>query len=349
MEDDLNPGGESATETTDPPATMATEIDAALGYTENADAAGEGDAAGAQAGAVTKPEPTEAEKAAATAADAAAQAAKPADKADDRYKGALDVPPGLSPKGQNRFQALANMVRERDAKLDEFEATKAQVAEQAEIVKGFNVVFEESKCQPEQFELAMGFIGAVNRGDFQTAEKVLMDQVRLLSLATGREIGAPDPLAEFPDLLEAVEAQQATRKHALEIARARTAERAQAGQRKQVEASQQAQAKMQTAIQQGSQAVQGWVAKMAAEDIDWPAKEARLANELDWIAANVHPSQWVAHLDRFAKMIVLPAKPQQTQNTNRPLRASAGASASKAQPQNMQEAIDAALGYAPAS
>lgn len=338
MDDELNTGGESATET-DPPATMGAEIDAALGYAEGAD-----DAAGEQAAdggpTVAKTEPTEAEK-------VAADAAKPVEKADDRYKGALDVPPGLSPKGQNRFQALASMIRERDAKLDEFEATKAQVQEQAEIVKGFNVVFEESKCQPQQFELAMGFIGAVNRGDFATAEKVLADQVRLLSLATGRDIGAPDPLADFPDLLEAVEAQQATRQHALEIARARTQERAQAGQRKQVEASQAAQAKMQTAIQQGSQAVQAWVTKMAAGDIDWPAKEQRLAAEIDWIAENVHPSQWVAHLERFAKMIVLPQ--QQTQNTTRPLRASAGASASKARPQNMQEAIDTALGYASAT
>lgn len=333
MDDELKTGGEAAPESTDPPATMGAEIDAALGYTEGTEV--EGEQAAAKVEPAAEPDKT------------VVDAAKPAEKVDDRYKGALDVPPGLSPKGQNRFQALANMVRERDAKLDEYEASKTQMLEQAEIVKGFNVVFEESKCQPEQFELAMGFIGAVNRGDFQTAEKVLMDQVRLLSLATGREIGAPDPLAEFPDLLEAVEAQQASRKHALEIARARTAERAQAGQRRQVEASQQVQAKMHTAIQQGSQAVQNWVSKMATEDIDWPAKEARLANELDWIAANVHPSQWVSHLERFAKMIVLPAKTQ-AQNINRPLRASAGAAASKAQPGSMQEAIDQALGYAQA-
>jgi len=330
------------------PGSMAAAIDTELGYSDGA-----GDAPAADAPADGAAAPADAAKPAEGAAPGTqpgAPAAKPADKPDDPYKGALDMPPGLSPKSQNRFQELANMVKERDTKLAEVEARQAQFAEQADIVKGFNTVFEESKCQPQQFELAMGFIGAVNRGDFQTAEKVLLDQVRLLSLATGREIGAPDPLAEFPDLLEAVEGQQVTRKHALEIARARAQEAAQAGARRQQQASQAAQAKLEGAIQQGSAAVQAWVAKQAAADIDWPAKEARLAQELDWIAENVHPSQWVAHLDRFAKMIVLPAKAGPTpQGGARPLRAGAGAAASKAQPQNMQEAIDAALGYAPAS
>lgn len=336
---------EAATGAAAEPASLGAAVDAALGYSEAgakngdttavADAApGDGDKAGAdelQGEQATGDKP---------AGDQSAKVEAKPSAAD-----AVQMPEGLSEKGQARFRQLTDIIKSKEAELEKLTASSAQFAEHAEIVKGFNTVFEEAKCRPDQFELAMGFIGAVNRGDFATAEKVLAEQTRLLSLATGREIGAPDPLADFPDLGAAVKEQQITTAHALELARARMAESARRQQQDRASQQQQQTETQQRTIQQGAAEVEKWSKQKASTDIDWPAKEALLDKEIEWLAQNVHPMKWVAHLEKFYGMLPAAAPARQTP-ASRPLRANGGAGGAKAQPGSMLEAIDQQLGYA---
>lgn len=350
------------------PASALEAIDKALGYDEQAGgegAAGEDAAPGAdeqQAGKEQAPA-----EAARPADKPTTPTAKPADKvadkgADDaaadarsreKHGDMLEVPQGLKAATAQRIQTLIGTIKRQDRELETMTAAQAQTREHAEIVQGYNQIFEESRCQPAQFQIAMDFIGAVNRQDWTTAERVLTQQIRMLSLATGREFGTPDPLSDFPDLAQEVAQQQISTARALEIARARVAAatRQQADERARAQSTQQAEWQRATAA--GAQAVNVWTAEMAAKDIDWPVKEKLLEAEIDRLAAEVHPSQWLASLQTYYRLISA-GKPASAPTAGagsrpQPLRAAAGAGAARAVPKSLAEAIDQGLGYAAAA
>jgi hypothetical protein len=341
--------GAGATDTG--PATSLEAIDQALGYSDDGAAkpdpnetpaqiaAREAAAAGKPGAAAVDP------KAAKPAAPAAA--AKPGDKKDEDL---TKMPPGLKADAQQRFQALTNRLKEKDAEIAKLSEVSKVAAEREETIKGFQTLFDDAKCQPQQFQQALDFIKCVNTGNFQQAANIVTEQMRLLSLATGQQFGAPDALEGFPDLQKAVADGQTTQQHALELARARTSQAAQQGQQRQREQSQQQQQQAQQAVESGATKVQQWVDQVSKTDIDWPAKEAAMDKEIDWLAANVHPSQWVTHLQKFYQMMSVSGnaiRPPSASNPQ-PLRANSGAGGAKVQPQSMLEAINQGLGYAEA-
>lgn len=218
-------------------------------------------------------------QAAPAAAAAPAEPAKPAAPDD-----ILAMPEGLQPKAQERFQALANATRE----------LREQVAQRDEALSGIRETFQANGITREQFEQATGFIGAVNRGDLASAEKVLLGQLQQLSLLTGKNYGqAVDPLAEFGDLRQAVDGLQITEQHAIEIARARKHQVAtqQAQARQQAEA--QTQQAQQAELQRGTQAVDAFCKQMQASDLDYQRIEAELLPVLPGMLKDIPPAQWV--------------------------------------------------------
>lgn len=208
----------------------------------------------------------------------------------------LVMPQGLAPASQQRFQALANEVRE-------LRPLREQVDTQTRQLSYVKETFESHGIQQPQFEQAAAVIGMINRGDFAGAEKVLLDQLQQIALMTGRQPGQVDALANFPDLRQAVDNLQVAEPHALEIARARhqALQGQQVQQRQQQE--QQATQQEQQAFQQGQRAVDGFCQQMKRTDVDYAQIEAQLLPHIPKMLAGVPPAQWAGIVQAQYQMI----------------------------------------------
>lgn len=336
LSQDADTGGTDTTlaagaDTASEPVSVAAAIDQALGYDKPPEVEAKADAP--KLGADGKP------------ADAPKLDANGKPIVDAKPKGSPDYTPpaGLSQEAQRRFQTLVGDNKTMRAENEKLKAQTEQFTGQQQAVQGFQQIFDDCKMQPDQFGLAVDFIKAVNTQDYGRAEQILIEEMRQLSLRTGRDLSAPDALAGFPDLKQAVADGQATRAHALELAKGRAAQQQQTQQRQVQERFTQQQEATSKQIDAGGKAVNEWCARMATADIDWPAKSAKLEAELDFLAENVPPTQWVAHLERFYRMINV--APAAQRRGPAPLRANGGAGNAKAAPGSMLEAIDGGLGY----
>jgi hypothetical protein len=223
------------------------------------------------------------------------QEAKPEDKNQD------GVPEGLSPKAQQRFKELVTMVKEKDA---EIERVRGETQQAVSYAQEMSTMIRNIGATGEQMQAAAAYIQAYNSGDLNTRRNILVNELRDIQMRMGEPIDdmvtASDPLAQFPDLAEAVQGYQMNRQQALEIAKYRAQEQAQLAQQQQ---SYQAQTQRQ-------QAVQGWVneknsaiaeitqmtKQMAATDPYYPAIEAQLMGPnggLKDLVENFPPSTWV--------------------------------------------------------
>lgn len=206
------------------------------------------------------------------------QPAKPEDEL-------LQMPEGLQPKAQERFQRLANVNREMAAELE-------QLRPMRESVEYVQQHFHQNQVKPEQFEQAVAVIGALNRGDFQTAVRFMQEQMRLISLQTGQPLPGVDPLEGFPDLRQAVDTLQINEQAAIELAARRTRE-AQALQMQQSQHQQQAQEQQAAqAHQAGVKAVDKLCRDLAQTDLDYAAIEERLLPHLGALLQGVPPHMY---------------------------------------------------------
>ncbi len=328
---------------------MDQEIDTAVVDETAADAAPSEpatalDAINQELGYAEKPAEPPAEKPEAKPAEQQGQQPKPAAKADPKKTPDYTPPAGLSPDSMRRFQSLVADNKATRAELETLKGQAQQFEAVQKDVQAWNGIFEDAKCQPQQFELAIDFIKCVNTGNFDRAAQIITDQMRQLTLATGRDFTAADPLQGHADLQKAVQEQQITRQHALELARSRQNEAAQRRTAEQGQRQQEQQAQWNNAVQAGGKAVDDWLKEKQANDIDWPAKEAKLNEEIDWLATEVHPSKWVAHLEKFYGLIQV-GSPPPAARTTQPLRANGGAGGAQAAPTSMLEAINRGLQY----
>lgn len=194
------------------------------------------------------------------------------------------MPEGLGPKAQQRFQALANGIKERDAQL-------TQAREQLTYVQE---TFQQHGIRQEQFEQATAVIGMLNRGEYRSALKALDEQRKQIALALGEPLPGVDALQEFPDLRQRVDGLQLTEADAMEVAKLR---RQQALQQQAMQVQQQTQAQEvaeRRAHEAGQSAVDQWAKQTAAVDLDFPAIEKLLLPKLPQLLAGVPPQQWAA-------------------------------------------------------
>ncbi|ALV06695.1 hypothetical protein [Roseateles depolymerans] len=222
---------------------------------------------------------------------AAALAAQEAAK--QKPPGAEDLtqmPEGLGQKAQERFQKLANTNRDLTAKVEQYEQS----------VNAMREIWTENQVQPEQFQMAMGVIGAMNRGDYVGAMQALQEQLQQLSVLAGQAPGQIDPLAEFPDLRQKVNNFLIAEEDALQMARARRMEQMgqqrmqaqQQQQQRQHEQDQQAQ-RQQQELHTALKAVDDFTKEMARADLDYPHIEAQLEPVLKDMLQSVPPAQWL--------------------------------------------------------
>lgn len=242
----------------------------------------------------------------------------------------LSMPEGLAPKAQERFQRLANTNRELTGKVQELDEQVSYVKE----------TFAQHGVKREQFEQAAGVIGMINRGDFQSALKVLDEQRRQISLIMGQPLPGVDALSDHPDLRKAVDEMQITEPHAMELARRRLAEQHTQQQRSQQQEAQQSQQQAERAHNDGLQKVDALCKQLQASDMDYPAVEAQLLPLLPDIMKDVPPSRWVAVVKTQYDLIkrVASTVRQSAGGGGTVLRATGQASPQQA-PKTMQEAM----------
>jgi hypothetical protein len=315
--------GIAADQSTDTgPASMLEAIEQGLSKTEPTEEAKAAERARDEQGRFAKAQ----EEKAAEAEKAAAKPQKPGDE--------LAMPEGLSARAQERFQALTSRLHESTA--------RAQAAESD--LNSFREVLKQTGGRPEDFAKAFDYIGAVNRGDLQSALNLLDAQRRQISLAMGKPLPGADPLAEFPDLKQRVESYQMDEQAAIEIARARQQQAAMA-QRQQAEQGQQQQnqrqlAERSTAMQDVDRMGKEW----AARDPDYAMKEDIILKQIPTIAQNFPPSMWAAQVRILYQTISAMPMQQQRAATPPPLRSSGQGGGSRV-PTSMLDALNSGLGY----
>lgn len=247
----------------------------------------------------------------------------------------LAMPEGLQPKAQQRFQALANEIKELRPALE-------QAAGQVNYVKQ---VFAEHQVKPEQFDMAMSAIGALNRGDFQAALQVLDQQRQMIALAMGQPLPDVDPLASFPDLRQAVDNYQMTLPVAMELAKGRFGQQQaqQAAQvRQQQQAQQEAQQRQAHAYQQERQQAEREVTefceRMQRTDLDFAAIDAQLQPVIVKLLEGVRPSMWRQVVETQYELLKQSATRFRAPSTPSPVRPLGQPSPAQA-PQDMFEAM----------
>lgn len=254
------------------------------------------------------------------------------------------MPDGLSPKAQERFQALANTNRELTSKLEAVSSLVGgdldAVVPMIQSVQALQQTFQENGVKREQFDMGMQVIGMINRGDLASAQSFLEDQLRQISMVTGKPIGVVDTLAGFPDLREAVDNLQMSEAHALEVARARTLQNnQQQTQRRQQQETQQLEAQ-QRSIQQGQVAVDKYCKARMADDLDYAKIEPILLKKIqDGLLQGVPPNAWAGIVQKTYELIKETSAMSRSAGTSTTVLRPTGGEAPSAQPKSAFEAM----------
>jgi hypothetical protein len=219
---------------------------------------------------------------------------------------------GLKEKSAARFRELTAEVKALAPIKQQLEqAGIKDVAELPRLVKdatdGRDLVkmVQDTGADPDQFGKTLDYlslIGAASKGDMKAAEQafdVLQGEVAALAKALGREVpGMFDPLAEHADLRDAIEAGDMTRKHAMEVAHARTQQQAAAQHQQQTQTQQRQQQEreqaQQQATQQGITGLQAWEQRAAATNPNYAAIRPALSARVAEIRKTHPPGEWVA-------------------------------------------------------
>lgn len=264
--------------------------------------------------------------------------------ADDPYR----EPEGLKPEAKERFQSLVTMARESKQQL---ETVQAQHAEMQQTVTAFQRMIADSGATDQEFLALLDFTRAMKSGDWQAAEGLLAQQVQAFRMATGRDPAGSDPFAQHQDLAQAVQAGQITPEAARQVLQARQVLAQQQQMQQQQVRDQQAQQQFASAVQASSQRVKAMVEQWSRSDLDWPKKQALMAEHAKRIGETIPPEHWTAALqmayDAVGQGMVSAAPPRAPigPGTPQPLRPSAAAAGRK-EPTNMLEAISGAIGQA---
>lgn len=255
----------------------------------------------------------------------------------------LDLKPeerkALGQKAQQRFSEVITTLKAREAEIATLTETVKPLREARDTIMS---IMQETNTSNDALAAYLEFnrlLQSTNPKDLEAALGMVEAQRSELYKALGREPagGDIDLLAEFPDLKEKVADATITREDALEIANARR-ERAAADarDREQGQARQSA-AQVKQAQDNALGEITNWTKKLAAEDIDYKAKEARLLDQVEDVIKTYPPKLWLTTLQRLYQGIVIqksaPAHPDK-----RPVRPTGAKPGAKA-PQNMYEAM----------
>lgn len=221
---------------------------------------------------------------------------KPAAAQDDD----LSKPPeGISEGAKARFEKLVGRVKETSQQLEQTQSELHEVRQTSEVFSSF---VRDTGVSGEQFGVMAQYLKAVNSGDFETAQNIIVSELKSISTRTGKEIdfgSQADPLSDHPDLKEAVESYQLTRAHALELVRTRAMQQqAEFVNQRQQQTDQQKQdwvGKKDAALAD----VGKWSSALKKTDLDYAPLEKIIAADngpLQQIMQNNPPERWLPEL-----------------------------------------------------
>lgn len=207
-------------------------------------------------------------------------------------------------KAKEKFRELS----QRPTK-EAVEEIVAPLREQAQRMQKFDEIVSAARATGEQIQSAFGYLQAINSGDprrMSEAADAMLKETTWLFKRLGRELpGVVDPLADHPDLAQAVEAGDITRKFALETANARTmqARTAEHSQRTTEEAQYQHEVQVaRTRLDTIGKEL------FAADAAQYQAKYPYLLPQLEFIRDNLPPNQWEqAVLRAYSRLPYTPA------------------------------------------
>lgn len=248
----------------------------------------------------------------------------------------LKTPDGLGVKANERFQALANEIRERRAKDEE-------IRQITETYQEFRRMANEGCDSPEEVANLFDYAKSVKNGDFDKVENYLREQVAQFEAFSGRSFGG-GLMSNYSDLKQRVDDMELDEQTAREVAAARWQQQQLAQQQQQYNQFQQQQYQQQmeleNARQMGAQAVNNFSMEMAKSDLMWPEIEPKLTEYARKHLSDVHPSQWVGALSSYYHG--LKASMQPVRQSSQPLRTGISGSGS-AMPKTTLEAIRYAI------
>lgn len=206
---------------------------------------------------------------------------------------------GLKGKAELRFREMASTIKTQAQELEPLRVA-ADRGQQWE-----NMVLE-TKATPEQFGQSLGYLAYINSGDptkMGQAFDFLLGELQTLGKNIGREVpGLVDPVADHPDLAQAVTFGEMTRAAALELAQRRTAEQ----RHTEHQSVTSEQAKQKQEFDAGMAAVASLSEELKAQDPAFTEKLKVLAPVLDVIRQTVPPSQWVEKIrDTYQRISVV--------------------------------------------
>lgn len=256
-------------------------------------------------------------------------------KPDEKAKPEDDFTPpeNLSPRSEGRFKKLVDRTKQAESEATEYK-TRWTALES---------VFQENGIQEEQFNSAVSYMGAVNRGDIAGARQILQQELKALALLSGEEIQAGDPLDDFPDLKKGVEDMELPRAAALELARGRLQNGYQQQQQTQHNQAHQQQQAWENEKSGAIKAIDEFVKDRTANDLDWIKKGPILqAHAVEW-CQGLPPKQWPEQIKRMYAAIGLGARQSSAAGNGvppaRPLRGGGMGAGAKPEPRTMHEAM----------
>jgi hypothetical protein len=251
----------------------------------------------------------------------------------------------LAPQTQQRFRELINTLK--TAETEKVTLTK-QMGELRGARDAMLNVMKEVGMDQQQFANYMEFHGMLSSGkpaELRKALEILDAQRASIYEFLGEEPpnAGVDLLAPHEDLRKRVEEEQLSRADALAIARGRSLEKQANTSREQKTNTDEQRRAREKASNDALASIDAWTAKLAAEDIDFRAKESKIVERVTEVIKNYPPDKWLSTLQLLYQGITV-QKAGTTLPNRRPLRPSGGGGGTP-QPKTMAEAIDQGLGY----
>lgn len=252
----------------------------------------------------------------------------------------------LKPEARARFQDVIGTLKTREAEIATLNERMKPLEEARASITG---VLQETNTTSEELSAYLEFNRLVKSNDpksLQNALDIVEEQRTALYQALGKEPagGGIDLLAEFPDLKQKVAEAQITREDALEIANGRREKATRDAQAQQRGRQQQSAQQVQQGRDNALQGIDAWVKQIAASDIDYKAKEAKVIDQVDEVIKNYPPDKWLPTLKLLYQGITITKAAPQMKRNEQPLRPSGAKPGAKAAA-TMEEAINQGLGY----
>jgi len=258
-------------------------------------------------------------------------------------------PPGM---GQVQAQAFAKIRNTAKHWQKKYQRIEPEYQELKGTIGTFRSTMQESGMTPDRLGAALEYTAAVQAGNFEAAHKMLTEQMRQLTLLSGKRLDdrSTEVLGGFPDLQEEVNGLRLSEERALELAAVRTRDEQGRFAKEQQDLRTRQQQAQQEHLTTVTKAIGAWTEEKARKDIDYRLKEDMILakgedgmSTLDWIKTNLPPDKWLAAIQREYDRAAVPKRTGP--GGPAPLGGITPASAGETAPKDMFEAISRGLGF----